>query len=234
MKFSWQNTEVSCHFLLQEIFSTKGRTPVSCTEDSLPTESLTQRQCSVWCHILSKVAHGSPFPTVLAKCSPCSKSSAFVISRLLVFASPVGTVPRVMNLHMFLITYQIGNLPTSLWVICVSYYMRCLLFTFSHFYLTEFSLDSWELFTHSAYLHWLLPCAAYLFSQLGALVFTLQWLILKIVEIISGVWFNKFFFISIHDDIILNHQPKYCSFHLSVINVYRYSQRTNFIFSPYR
>ena len=41
-------------------------------------------------------------------------------------------------------------------------------------------------------------------------------------------------FISIHDDIILNHQPKYCSFHLSVINVYRYSQRTNFIFSPYR
>lgn len=46
--------------------------------------------------------------------------------------------------------------------------------------------------------------------------FYLQWLlILNIVEIISDVWFNKFFFISIHDDIILNHQPKYSSFHLS-------------------
>ena len=98
----------------------------------------------------------------------------------------------------------------------------------------EFSLDSWELFTHSGYLHWLLPRAAYIFSQVGALLFTLQWLILNVVQIISGVWFNKFFFISIHDDINLNHQPKYCSFHLSVINVYRYSQRTNFIFSSYR
>ena len=85
----------------------------------------------------------------------------------------------------------------------------------------EFSLDSWELFTHSGYLHRLLPCAACIFSQLGALLFTLWWLILNIVEIISDVWFNKFFFISIHDNIILNHQPKYCFSQLLVINMYR-------------